>query len=76
MPIVGLWKVSKDTCADNVYAALKAGYRLLDGACDDGNEKEAGEGLKRAIADGIVKREEVFVTSKAGCGLDTTEMRH
>ncbi|KAG8926746.1 NAD(P)H-dependent D-xylose reductase (XR) [Tulasnella sp. 417] len=61
MPLVGfgLWKVPKDSCADTVYTALKTGYRLLDGACDYGNEKEAGEGLKRAIADGIVKREEV-----------------
>ena len=42
-----------------MYNALKAGYRLLDGAGDYGNEKEAGEGLRRAIADGIVKREEV-----------------
>ena len=30
----------------------------------DGNEKECGEGLKRAIADGIVKREDVYVVSK------------
>ncbi|ODV92423.1 hypothetical protein CANCADRAFT_86708 [Tortispora caseinolytica NRRL Y-17796] len=66
MPLVGygLWKVDTSICADQVYNVLKAGYRLLDGAQDYGNEKEAGEGLKRAIDDGIVKREEVFVTSK------------
>jgi hypothetical protein len=28
----GLWKVD-DNCADVVYEAIKAGYRLLDGAC-------------------------------------------
>ena len=44
---------------DFVSIMLKAGYRLLDGAGDYGNEKEAGEGLARAIKDGIVKREEV-----------------
>lgn len=34
MPLVGfgLWKVPNDTCADQVYAAVKAGYRLFDGA--------------------------------------------
>ncbi|KAF7792643.1 hypothetical protein EIP86_003740 [Pleurotus ostreatoroseus] len=66
MPLVGfgLWKVPRPQCADTVYNALKAGYRLLDGAGDYGNEKEAGEGLARAIKDGIVKREDVFVTSK------------
>lgn len=35
MPQVGfgLWKVGNDVCADTVYNAIKAGYRLLDGAC-------------------------------------------
>ncbi|KAI9829981.1 MAG: NAD(P)H-dependent D-xylose reductase (XR) [Phylliscum demangeonii] len=66
MPMVGfgLWKVTKDVCADQVYHALKIGYRLLDGACDYGNEVEAGQGLARAIKEGIVKRTEVFITSK------------
>ncbi|KZV79990.1 putative D-xylose reductase [Exidia glandulosa HHB12029] len=66
VPLVGfgLWKVTKSSTADTVYKALQAGYRLLDGAGDYGNEKEAGEGLARAIKDGVVKREEVFVTSK------------
>ncbi|KAG6334536.1 hypothetical protein ID866_4552 [Astraeus odoratus] len=47
-----------------VYNAIKAGYRLFDGACDYGNEKEAGEGVRRALKEGIVKREELFITSK------------
>ena len=35
MPQVGfgLWKVDNAICADTVYEAIKAGYRLLDGAC-------------------------------------------
>jgi len=66
MPLVGfgLWKVNNDTCADQVYNAIKTGYRLLDGACDYGNEKEAGQGVKRAIDEGLVKREELFIVSK------------
>ncbi len=66
MPLVGfgLWKVTNDTCADQVYNAIKHGYRLLDGAFDYANEKESGQGLARAIKEGIVKREDVFVTSK------------
>jgi len=66
MPIVGfgLWKVTKSSCADTVYNAIKSGYRLFDGAGDYGNEKEAGEGVRRAIKDGLVKREELFITSK------------
>ncbi|KAJ6503379.1 NADP-dependent oxidoreductase domain-containing protein [Mycena vitilis] len=66
MPLVGfgLWKVTKSSCADTVYNAIKAGYRLFDGAGDYGNEKEAGEGVARAIKDGLVKREDLFITSK------------
>lgn len=42
-----------------VYKAIQEGYRLFDAALDYGNEKEAGEGLARAIKDGLVKREDV-----------------
>jgi diketogulonate reductase-like aldo/keto reductase len=40
MPIVGLgtWKVSKESCAEVVYNAIKNGYKLIDCACDYGNE--------------------------------------
>ncbi|KAI0126953.1 Aldo/keto reductase-like protein [Xylariales sp. AK1849] len=66
MPQVGfgLWKVDNAICADTVYNAIKTGYRLLDGACDYGNEKECGQGVARAIKDGLVKREELFIVSK------------
>ncbi|KAE8359417.1 putative NAD(P)H-dependent D-xylose reductase xyl1 [Aspergillus caelatus] len=66
MPLVGfgLWKVNNETCADQVYEAIKAGYRLFDGACDYGNEVECGQGVARAIKEGIVKREDLFIVSK------------
>jgi len=66
MPLVGfgLWKVTKSSCADTVYNAIKCGYRLFDGAGDYGNEKEAGEGVRRAISEGLVNREDLFITSK------------
>ncbi|KAL5606493.1 uncharacterized protein BROUX77_003686 [Berkeleyomyces rouxiae] len=66
MPLVGfgLWKVGRETTADTVYNAIKTGYRLFDGAYDYQNEKEAGEGVRRAIADGLVKREDLFITTK------------
>ncbi|KAF4624891.1 hypothetical protein G7Y89_g13279 [Cudoniella acicularis] len=66
MPLVGhgLWKIANDAVADHVYNAIKAGYRLFDGACDYGNEIEAGQGVARAIKEGIVKREELFIVSK------------
>jgi D-xylose reductase len=47
-----------------VVSALQAGYRHLDGACDYGNEAACGEGLKQALASGIVQRQDVWITSK------------
>ncbi|WP_299074059.1 aldo/keto reductase [uncultured Paraglaciecola sp.] len=66
MPKVGfgLWKIPQDICADAVYNAIKAGYRHLDSACDYGNEVQVGEGIKRAIADGLCSREDLWITSK------------
>jgi len=60
----GLWKVPKDVCADVVFNGIKIGYRHLDCAADYGNEIEVGKGIKNAIAAGIVKREDLWITSK------------
>ncbi|CUM49366.1 unnamed protein product [Debaryomyces fabryi] len=60
----GLWKVPKHSTAEVVYNAIKCGYRNFDGAYDYQNEKEAGEGIRKAIADGLVTRDEIFVTTK------------
>ena len=54
----------KDICAEIVYQAIKNGYRLLDNACDYGNEKEVGDGIKRAIDEGICTRQDLFIVSK------------
>jgi D-xylose reductase len=66
MPMVGLglWKIPKEKCADTVFNAISAGYRLLDSACDYGNEVEVGHGIKKALDAGVVKREDLWVTSK------------
>ncbi|WLF79405.1 NAD(P)H-dependent D-xylose reductase (XR) [Lodderomyces elongisporus] len=66
MPLVGFgcWKLSNNLAADQVYNAIKVGYRLFDEAQDYGNEKEVGEGINRAIKEGIVSRDELFITSK------------
>lgn len=66
MPILGLgtWTQDDDTAENSVYEALKDGYRLIDTAQYYGNEAGVGKGIQRAIDDGIVTREEVFVTTK------------
>ncbi len=61
---LGLWKIPNSECADVVYNAIKVGYRHLDSACDYGNEVEVGQGIARAIADGICTREDLTIVSK------------
>lgn len=61
---LGLWKVDRAHCAEVVYNAIKIGYRHLDSACDYGNEVEVGEGIARAIADGICQRKDLYIVSK------------
>ena len=60
----GLWKIAKQDCADIVYTAIQTGYRHFDSASDYGNEKEVGIGIKRALDDGLCRREELWITSK------------
>ena len=54
---------SKDV-EDVVYNSIKHGVRLIDTASKYENEVEVGKGIKRAIDEGIVKREDLFVISK------------
>ena len=60
----GFWKVDQDKTADVCHSAIKVGYRHLDCACDYGNEVEVGQGIAKAIKDGICDREDLWVTSK------------
>jgi D-xylose reductase len=66
MPSVGLgcWKIPNDQTAEATYQAIKAGFRCIDQAADYGNEKESGEGIAKAIGEGLVTREQLWVTSK------------
>ena len=61
---LGTWSLYGESAYNSVYNALKSGVRLIDTAQYYQNEKEVGRTLKKAIEDGIVKREEVFITTK------------
>lgn len=62
--VFGFWKVAKEDCAEVCYNAIVAGYRRLDCACDYGNEVQVGQGIARALQEGVCRREDLFVTSK------------
>jgi D-xylose reductase len=66
MPAVGLglWKIARENTAAIVSDAIAAGYRHLDSAADYGNEHEAGEGIARALQQGLCQRQDLWVTSK------------
>lgn len=53
-----------DELAEKVTLAIKEGYRHIDTAHIYGNEESVGRGIKKAIDEGIVTRDELFVTSK------------
>lgn len=69
IPAVGLGtfgsdKYSPEQVSDAVYGAINYGYRLIDCAAVYQNEEQIGKVLGRVLDDGIISREELFVTSK------------
>ncbi|KAJ5416496.1 uncharacterized protein N7487_000046, partial [Penicillium crustosum] len=58
------WK--KERSADLVYNAIKAGFRAVDTAAQPRHYQEhlVGDGIRRAIADGIVGRADLYVQTK------------
>lgn len=66
MPILGIgtFALSDSEAEESVYWALRDGYRLIDTARIYGDEAGVGRAIRRAIDEGFVTREEIFVTTK------------
>ena len=66
MPILGLgtYALDYDTCVQSVMTLIRSGGRLIDTAYMYGNEDAVGEGVRRAMSEYGVKREEIFVITK------------
>ena len=56
------WK--KERTTDLVYQALKAGFRGIDTAAQPRHYREelVGDGIRRAIQEGLVAREDLYVS--------------
>ena len=66
MPILGLgtYALDYDTCVSSVKTLLRNGGRLIDTAYMYGNEDAVGEGVRQAMAEYGIPREEIFVITK------------
>ena len=61
---LGTYMMSPDEAEMMTYEAIKVGYRHIDTAEVYRNEKGVAEGIKKAISDNLVKRSDLFITTK------------
>jgi diketogulonate reductase-like aldo/keto reductase len=66
MPIFGLgtWQSGREEVINAVRTAVLDGYRLIDTATCYQNEDAIGEALQQLFKEGVIKREEIFITTK------------
>ncbi|CAH2276528.1 Rho crystallin [Pelobates cultripes] len=79
MPILGLGTyaapdVPKSVGEEATKIAIELGYRHIDCAYIYGNEVQIGQAIRAKIADGTVKREEIFYTGKLWCTYFSPEL--
>ncbi|KAJ1389996.1 NADP-dependent oxidoreductase domain [Sesbania bispinosa] len=69
IPSVGLgtWQADPGVVAKAVTTAIQVGYRHIDCAQAYNNQAEIGTALKKLFDDGVVKREDLWITSKLWC---------
>ena len=63
-PVIGLGTYRIKNPEQVVYQSIRDGVRLIDTASHYNNEEEIGKGIKRALDENIVKREDLFIITK------------
>ena len=61
---IGTFMISPEDTEKSVYAAIKLGYRMIDTANAYMNEESVGKAVKKAVDEGLVKREDLFISTK------------
>ena len=61
---IGTFMITPADTEKAVYSAIKLGYRMIDTANAYMNEEAVGKAIAKAISEGLVKREELFVSTK------------
>lgn len=61
---VGTFRLKDDEAYNSVTMALEVGFRHIDTAQIYGNEEAVGRAIKDAIANNLVAREDLYVTTK------------
>ncbi|WP_309122262.1 aldo/keto reductase [Paenibacillus sp.] len=73
---LGVFKVEEGAAlVQAIRSAVAHGYRSIDTASIYGNERGVGEGIRQALLDNGIRREDLFVTSKvwnADLGYEST----
>ncbi|CAJ0955933.1 unnamed protein product, partial [Ranitomeya imitator] len=80
MPVIGFGtyapetaKYTKELSGESTKVAIDTGYRHIDSAFIYGNEVQIGQAIRSKIADGTVKREDIFYTGKLSGNNHTPE---
>nr|XP_034366088.1 aldo-keto reductase family 1 member C1 homolog isoform X2 [Arvicanthis niloticus] len=79
MPLLGYGtyqnpEVPASKIFESTKIAIDTGFRHIDSAYVYKNEKETGQAIRSKIADGVVKREDIFLTTKLWCTFHRPEL--
>lgn len=61
----GVFQVPESECEEVVKNAIRTGYRPIDTASSYKNEEAVGAAIRETVTEGTVKRQELFIATKA-----------